>query len=58
LNISVIGTNYLGAAHAAGMAEFGHRVIGVDIDAGRVEVLNSGRSTSSSATSSRCSRGI
>ena len=45
LNISVIGTNYLGAAHAAGMAEFGHRVIGVDIDARRVEVLNSGRST-------------
>lgn len=45
LNISVIGTNYLGAAHAAGMAEFGHRVIGVDIDPQRVEVLNSGRST-------------
>ena len=45
LNISVIGTNYLGAAHAAGMAELGHRVIGVDIDARRVEVLNSGRST-------------
>ncbi len=45
LNISVIGTNCLGAAHAAGMAEFGHRVIGVDIDARRVEVLNSGRST-------------
>jgi UDPglucose 6-dehydrogenase len=45
LNISVIGTNYLGAAHAAGMAEFGHRVIGVDIDRNRVDVLNSGRST-------------
>ena len=45
LNISVIGTNYLGAAHAAGMAEFGHRVIGVDVDARRVGVLNSGRST-------------
>jgi len=45
LNIAVIGTNYLGAAHAAGMAEFGHRVIGVDIDPRRVEVLNAGRST-------------
>ncbi|HSN11948.1 MAG TPA: UDP-glucose 6-dehydrogenase, partial [Propionibacteriaceae bacterium] len=45
LNISVIGTNYLGAAHAAGRAEFGHRVIGVDIDPRRVEVLNAGRST-------------
>ncbi len=45
LNIAVIGTNYLGAAHAAGMAEFGHRVIGVDVDARRVDILNSGRST-------------
>ncbi len=45
LNIAVIGTNYLGAAHAAGMAEFGHRVIGVDVDVRRVAVLNSGRST-------------
>ncbi|MDO5285381.1 MAG: UDP-glucose/GDP-mannose dehydrogenase family protein [Actinomycetia bacterium] len=45
LNISVIGTNYLGAAHAAGMAELGHRVIGVDIDQARVDVLSSGRST-------------
>ncbi len=45
LNISVIGTNYLGAAHAAGMAEFGHQVIGVDIDPERVATLNAGRST-------------
>ncbi|WP_028707329.1 UDP-glucose dehydrogenase family protein [Propionicicella superfundia] len=45
LNVAVIGTNYLGAAHAAGMAEFGHRVIGVDVDPGRVAVLASGHST-------------
>ena len=44
LQVSVIGTNYLGAAHAAGMAEFGHTVIGVDIDADRVKTLNSGQS--------------
>jgi UDPglucose 6-dehydrogenase len=44
LRVSVIGTNYLGATHAAGMAEFGHKVIGVDIDADRVKTLNSGRS--------------
>jgi UDPglucose 6-dehydrogenase len=44
LQVSVIGTNYLGAAHAAGMAEFGHSVIGVDIDADRVKTLNSGQS--------------
>jgi UDPglucose 6-dehydrogenase len=44
LRLSVIGTNYLGATHAAGMAEFGHEVIGVDIDADRVKVLNAGQS--------------
>jgi UDPglucose 6-dehydrogenase len=44
LRISVIGTNYLGATHAAGMAEFGHEVIGVDIDSDRVKTLNSGQS--------------
>ena len=37
LRVSVIGTNYLGATHAAGMAEFGHQVIGVDIDVDRVK---------------------
>ena len=44
LRVSVIGTNYLGASHAAGMAEFGHSVIGLDIDADRVKTLNSGQS--------------
>jgi UDPglucose 6-dehydrogenase len=44
LRVSVIGTNYLGATHAAGMAEFGHQVIGVDIDADRVKTLNAGQS--------------
>lgn len=44
LRVSVIGTNYLGAAHAAGMAEFGHEVIGVDIVEDRVQTLNAGRS--------------
>ena len=40
----MIGTNYLGATHAAGMAEFGHEVIGVDIDVDRVKTLNAGQS--------------
>ena len=44
LRVSVIGTNYLGATHAAGMAEFGHHVIGVDIDIDRVKTLNAGQS--------------
>jgi UDPglucose 6-dehydrogenase len=44
VKISVIGTSYLGATHAAGMAEFGHKVIGLDIDAERIAMLAEGRS--------------
>ena len=40
--ISVFGTGYLGATHAAGMAEMGHEVIGVDIDPHKVERLSRG----------------
>jgi UDPglucose 6-dehydrogenase len=43
LRIAVIGTNYLGANTAAGMAEFGFDVVGVDIDESRVKLLNEGR---------------
>ena len=40
--ISVIGVGYLGAVHAAAMAEIGHDVIGLDIDAERVAALQAG----------------
>jgi len=40
--ISVIGTGYLGATHAAGMAELGHDVVGVDVDTVKIETLNGG----------------
>jgi len=40
--IAVFGTGYLGATHAAGMAELGHEVIGVDVDAAKVETLSRG----------------
>ncbi|HXT88386.1 MAG TPA: UDP-glucose/GDP-mannose dehydrogenase family protein [Trebonia sp.] len=43
MQISVIGCGHLGATHAACMASIGHEVVGVDIDSGRVELLNSGR---------------
>ena len=33
MKLSVIGCGYLGAVHAASMAELGHDVIGIDIDA-------------------------
>lgn len=41
--ISVIGTGYLGATHAAGMAELGFEVIGVDADAAKVRSLAAGQ---------------
>ena len=41
--ISVIGTGYLGATHAAAMAELGFDVIGVDTDQSKVEALRDGR---------------
>jgi len=40
--IAVFGTGYLGATHAAGMAELGHEVIGVDVDASKVATLARG----------------
>ena len=40
--ISVIGVGYLGAVHAAAMAEIGHDVIGLDVDERRVIALQAG----------------
>jgi UDPglucose 6-dehydrogenase len=42
MRITVIGTGYLGAVHAAGMAELGHDVLGVDVDAGKIDRLTHG----------------
>jgi UDPglucose 6-dehydrogenase len=42
LRISVIGTGYLGATHAACLAELGFQVIGVDNDHHKVSRLNAG----------------
>lgn len=43
MKISVIGCGYLGATHAAAMAEMGYDVVGVDVDAGKIESLQQGR---------------
>ncbi|MBN1173077.1 MAG: UDP-glucose/GDP-mannose dehydrogenase family protein [Micromonosporaceae bacterium] len=43
MKITVIGCGHLGATHAAGMADIGHDVIGVDIDRAKVDVLTTGR---------------
>ncbi|HCM95797.1 MULTISPECIES: UDP-glucose dehydrogenase family protein [Glutamicibacter] len=42
LRISVIGTGYLGATHAACMAEMGYEVIGLDIDKAKLDALAAG----------------
>jgi len=43
MKISVIGCGYLGAVHAASMAELGHEVIGIDVDRPKVEALQQAR---------------
>ena len=42
MRISVIGTGYLGATHAACMAELGFEVIGVDVDPAKIQRLARG----------------
>jgi UDPglucose 6-dehydrogenase len=43
MRITVIGCGYLGATHAAAMAELGHEVLGMEIDAAKRETLAAGR---------------
>ncbi|MDR1798762.1 MAG: UDP-glucose/GDP-mannose dehydrogenase family protein, partial [Bifidobacteriaceae bacterium] len=43
VKISVFGLGYLGAVHAAAMASLGHRVVGIDVDAAKVERLQAGQ---------------
>ncbi|HCD2524455.1 TPA: UDP-glucose/GDP-mannose dehydrogenase family protein [Corynebacterium striatum] len=42
MRMTVIGTGYLGATHAACMAELGHEVLGVDVDESKIESLKNG----------------
>ena len=41
--ITVIGTGYLGAVHAASMASVGYEVLGMDVDAEKIAALAAGR---------------
>ncbi|GAB2974166.1 UDP-glucose dehydrogenase family protein [Frigoribacterium salinisoli] len=43
MKLSVIGCGYLGAVHAAAMAELGHEVVGIDVDERKIEALAAGR---------------
>jgi GDP-mannose 6-dehydrogenase len=44
MNISIVGLGYVGAVSSACLADMGHRVWGVDINAEKVRIINEGRS--------------
>ena len=39
----MIGCGYLGAVHAASMAELGHEVAGIDVDQEKIDALSQAR---------------
>ena len=43
LKLSVIGTGYLGATHAAAMSSLGFEVVGIDVDPAKVASLRDGK---------------
>ncbi|MER6489545.1 UDP-glucose dehydrogenase family protein [Streptomyces griseorubiginosus] len=43
MRLTVIGTGYVGAVHAACMADLGHQVLGADVDPERIAALTAGR---------------
>ncbi|MEV7793320.1 UDP-glucose/GDP-mannose dehydrogenase family protein [Streptomyces sp. NPDC087512] len=43
MRLTVIGTGYVGTVHAACMADLGHDVLGIDVDADRIATLSAGR---------------
>jgi UDPglucose 6-dehydrogenase len=43
MRVSVIGCGYLGAVHAAAMAELGHDVVGIDVDVDKITTLSAAK---------------
>jgi GDP-mannose 6-dehydrogenase len=44
MKVVVLGLGYVGTVTAAGLSSQGHEVVGVDVDTGKVEAINSGLS--------------
>ena len=43
MRIAVFGMGYVGLVTAAGLAEWGHEVVGIEVDHERLEALRAGR---------------
>jgi GDP-mannose 6-dehydrogenase len=43
MNISIFGLGYVGAVTATCLAELGHRVVGVEVSRGKVDMINEGK---------------
>jgi GDP-mannose 6-dehydrogenase len=44
MRVSVFGLGYVGCVTAAGLAKMGHEIVGVDVSAEKVQMINAGRS--------------